>query len=298
MSARTADDPLSDLREAKLAPLVRVADRLFADRMLLHPGHRPMAGRAGRGMDFLDHCDYVPGEDLRRIDWRASARSRVPQLRRYQDERVADWVICLDASASVGLPAHRKWRLAVQLAACVGYLLLHLDNRVALLTFGDSVDHALSFGRGRAHYARLARLLRGAGPRTCTTSALASCARHIAPLTPVVVISDCLAPDGMWEALARLLATGRTVHVLQVADAGDARLDGGAPCRLRDVESGDTLTVTDSGAAEAAAQAAQRDLAHTLAQRCRDHGVLHRLCPTEAGWRRAALDYLRGLHHA
>lgn len=286
------------MREADLAPLVRVADRLFADRMLLHPGHRPMAGRAGRGMDFLDHCDYVPGEDLRRIDWRASARSRVPQLRRYHDERVADWVICLDASASVGLPARRKWSLAVQLTACVGYLLLHLDNRVALLKFSDAVDPALSFGRGRSHYARLARLLRNSAPRASTTSALAGCGRHIAPLTPVVVISDCLAPDGMWGALARLLATGRTVHVLQVTDAGDARLDSGAPCRLRDVESGESLTVTEAAAAEAAAQAALGDLTRTLAQRCRDHGALHRLCPTEAGWRRAALDYLRGLHHA
>lgn len=290
---------MSEVRESDLAPLIRVADRLFADRSLLGAGHRPVAGRAGRGMEFLDHQDYTPGEDLRRIDWRASARSRVPQLRRYHDEKATDWVICVDHSASMGTSAGSKWRLATQLAICLAYLLMHMGNRVAVQLLCDRVDRAAPFGRGHHHHARIVRLFHDNPPQSGRGCNLAGSAFSFPPLAPVVFISDFLAPDGMWPGLARLLATGRTVQALQITDSWDVRLnDNAGPRELCDVESGETLAVSEPGRAAIAAAATLAELTATLAANCRTHGIVHTLCPTDTGWRAAMLDHFRALQHA
>ena len=115
--------------------MTRVADRLLNTQHLLAPGHRSSQRRAGSGIEFLDHREFTPGDDPRRIDWRATARHRHPQVRRYCDEAAADWYIAVDCSASMMFGQAEKWALAVQCAAAMAYLLIHLDNRVALLLF-------------------------------------------------------------------------------------------------------------------------------------------------------------------
>ena len=167
MSGPGARQSLSDIDEASLLPIARLADRLLREHSLLTPGHRPVAGRVGRGMEFLDHADYVAGDDVRRIDWRASARRNRPQIRRFHDERHADWTICIDHSSSMVVPGAEKWSLAAHLGACLGYVLLHLGNRVGAITFADAVVRSLPFGSGRGQYGhvkiKLEPLPRGTG---------------------------------------------------------------------------------------------------------------------------------------
>ena len=122
--------PLAALDEAELASLARVADRLLENRHLLAPGQRSNRSRSGFGIEFLDRREYSPGDDIRALDWRASARSRHPLVRRYCDEASSDWFILLDCSSSMAFGRGEKWTLALQCAAAMAYLLIHLGNRV------------------------------------------------------------------------------------------------------------------------------------------------------------------------
>ena len=105
----------------------------------------------------------LPGDDPRRVDWRASARARHPLVRRYRDERAGEWLICLDRSASMGLVPD-LWPRALQLAAGLAYLIMHFEHRVGLALFSDRVDHLVPPGRGQHAFLALVRALAQAQP--------------------------------------------------------------------------------------------------------------------------------------
>ena len=104
--------PLELLNEAELGSLARVVDRLLNTRHLLAPGQRTNRLRPGFGIEFLDHREYGPGDDIRDVDWRTSARSRQPQIRRYCDEAATDWFILLDSAPPwlSGTTRNGRWR--------------------------------------------------------------------------------------------------------------------------------------------------------------------------------------------
>lgn len=297
MPVRPLNHPLDDLRETELARMARLADPLLAGRPLLSAGHRPHRLRPGQGYEFLDHQEYVPGDDLRNLDWRASARSRRPQLRRYRDEQTADWHLLLDCSASMTLPGADKWRLAVQLTAALGYLLLHLGHRVGVLGFDRDCRPLLAPGRGRHHYARLLRDLRGLKPlSTGGASDLAACAPRLPPRNPVMVISDLLAGEDLQPALRRLAATGRDLRLLHLIDAGDTLLPtAGAVLELRDIESGAHRAVAADDASLAAARRTFTQWREALPPYCAAHDIRYTPCDTALPWKDVLLRHLKGL---
>jgi uncharacterized protein (DUF58 family) len=297
MPARPLNHYLDELREADLACLARVADPLLAGRPLLGNGHRPHRLRAGQGHEFLDHQEYVPGDDLRNLDWRATARSRHPQLRRYRDEQTADWQLCLDCSASMTLPGPEKWRLAVQLTAALGYLLLHLGHRVSLFGFHRDCRLLLPPGRGRQHYARLARRLRDLAPLPeGGASELQACASHLGERNPVMVISDLLVGEDLQPALRRIIGGERNLHLLHIIAAGDciAPAHEGA-LELRDIETGARRTLPAGAAASAQAQEAFRDWRAQLLRYCASHAIRYTACPGEQTWKTVLMQHLKGL---
>jgi uncharacterized protein (DUF58 family) len=296
MPARPLNHPLDDLREAELARLARVADPLLAGRPLLSAGHRPHRLRPGQGYEFLDHQEYVPGDDLRNLDWRASARSRRPQLRRHRDEQTAAWHLCLDCSASMTLPDAGKWRLAVQLGAAFGYLLLHLGHRVGLLGFDRDCRLLLAPGCGRAHYARLLQTLRTLAPLAeGGSSDPAACAPRLAPRNPVLVISDLLAGEDLRPALRRLAATGRDLQLLHLIAAGDHALPGpDTALELRDIESGARRSVAVNAHTRLAVEDAFRQWREALLRHCAAHDIRYTACATDQPWKEVLLRHLQG----
>jgi uncharacterized protein (DUF58 family) len=295
MPAPALNHPLDDLSEADLARLARVADPLLAGRPLLSAGHRPHRLRAGHGYEFLDYQEYVAGADLRNLDWRATARSRRPQLRRQRDEQTSDWQLCLDRSASMTTAAGRKWRLAVQLTAALGYLLLHLGHRTGLLGFTDDCTVLLPSGRGRHHYARLAQRLHDMAPSGDGGSDLSRCAARLPPRHQLIIVSDFLAPQAMLPALRCLAATGRAMHLMHVMDRADVTLTtGDAAVELLDVENRQRLSLIPTPAAVHAAQAAADALRTTLSAFCLDHGLRYTPCDTAGHWKAIVMEHLSG----
>jgi len=286
--------PLESLNEAELGNLARVVDRLLINRHLLAPGQRTNRLRPGCGIEFLDHREYSPGDDIRAVDWRASARSRHPQLRRYCDEAATDWFILLDCSSSMAFARGGKWALAVQCAAAMAYLLIHLGNRVGIVLFSDRVERVLPLGRGHAHYAGILQNLRQAvATDSGAGSSLRSCVTRIKRNSPIFVISDFLADGGMQQDLEALSMRSDKLHSLQILSDQDYHLPAQQSVRFRDVENGATLTVaTSAGQREAYLQASEQ-LNNTLEQYCRRRHIHFSRHSTTESWRSVVLDHLQ-----
>ena len=286
--------PLAALNEAELGSLTRVADRLLNTRHLLAPGHRPNRRRAGAGIEFLDYRQYTAGDDIRAIDWRVSARSRHPQIRRYSDEAAADWFILLDCSASMAFGQGEKWSLAVQCAAAMAYLLIHLDNRVSILLFNQRVEQRVPLGRGYAHYARLLQTLRATTPPASGGgSALDSCIAHIKRDSPAFVISDFLREDSMQPALAALAMRSDHLHAMQILTQAEYQLPKLANATFRDVESGQTVNAVLDASARQAYRQSFEQLGASLSAYCASQQIRFSRHDTDEHWKNVLARHLQ-----
>ncbi|MCB1858891.1 MAG: DUF58 domain-containing protein [Gammaproteobacteria bacterium] len=285
-------EPLATLNEADLQRLARVAERLFAGRPQLTPGTQPHRLHAGQGVEFLDHRNYQPGDNVRDIDWLATARSRRPQVRRFRNETSSDWYICLDNSASMGLHLG-KWSLAVQLAAALAYLLIHLDNRVSIILFSDRVDSLRPLGRGQRAYAGILHLLGSIPPPTRGGgSQLGVCLPHLSRGCHFAVISDFLVTEGMHRDLALLASIGEDTQAIQVLAPGDSQVTAMGNATLIDIESGESCLIDAASVSNrlAAERLASRVLA--LATHCKRHRIGFSSCTSVQHWREVLLEHL------
>ncbi len=282
--------------DAELADLARAADRILAGRPIFREGPIRVRYQAGHGMDFLDFQQYTPGGDVRAVDWRASARSRHYQIRRYREESSSEWFVCLDRSASMAVGDGSKWVFAVQLAAAFLYLLLRKTDRVGLLAFSDRVDLFCPPGRGRAQYARAVSLLARCQPQTYGgESRLDACAGRLGRHRSVVVISDFLKPDFMRSGLDRILGLNGEVHAMQVLSPDECAIDSDGLSLIEDIESGDRLAVEAGSGLSAAATGRLDLLRQELTDYCRRNGVSFTSCEAGQPWKSVMIEHLSGV---
>ena len=285
-----------NIPDDELASLARIADQLFASRPLLTQGHRPHRLLSGQGLEFLDHREYSEGDDLRNIDWRVTARSHKPQIRRHRDELTSEWYICLDGSASMFWNRKEKWQLACQLGIAFSYMLLHLGNRVGLMLYSDRIDKIVPAAMGRAQFAHIARNLAGATAKsTSHQSHLDGIATSLKPRTPVVIISDFLLNDDLQGSMKKLITQDRQIHCIQVNSNAETSMTARGPYYLKDVETNNTRLVNLS---DAYVEHSSRQLQQHIEQLhhfCRKHGIIHTSCRTEKNWKDIILQHLKGL---
>src|ERR687884_2316201 len=116
----------------------------------------------GRGMEFDEVRPYVPGDDVRTIDWNVTARTGEPHVRAYLAERVLVTWLVLDTSPSMqfGTAERRKADVAEGVAIAVGHIATRRGNRLGLVTFGDSSPRAMPPRQGRVGLLGLLAALR------------------------------------------------------------------------------------------------------------------------------------------
>jgi uncharacterized protein (DUF58 family) len=240
--------------EPELQAFARAAAQLLIDRQARAPGARTIARRAGVGIQHFDHRDYAPGDEVRHIDWRQTARFRRPIVRRFESESVSDWTVLVDASSSMAVHGAAKARAAARMAAAMAYALLHLGHRVEVLAFGGRVVAHCARGRGQHHYAEIARLLAALQPaRADERSELGVCARHVHGAASAFVVSDFLADDEMCRDLGALRQRCTALHAMQVSDAAETALPEAGEFDLVDVETGARMQAVTGESASASA---------------------------------------------
>lgn len=192
------------------------------------PG-RHLSVRAGAGDQFRGHQAYTPGDDLRRLDWRAVGRRDRLVLRQTDAEDALSAVLLLDASGNMayGTGASRKQTYAAALAAALAHLALRQGDRVG---FACGRDGALELGgvRPQASATRLAALADALARQPAGTCPWPALLAAVAPMLPrrslVLGFSDLLDPDPgdpdadvhFHQALATLRSRGHDLVLVQV----------------------------------------------------------------------------------
>lgn len=279
--------------QAELQAFAAAAAQLLIERLPRAPGARVVSRRAGVGLQHLDHRDYAPGDEVRHIDWRQTARRRQPVLRRFEAESAADWTVVLDASSSMAAHGGTKWRAAVRMAAAMSYALLQMGHRVGLLVFGTRVRAECARGRGQAHYAALARVLATLQPAAAgELSALGACARRLHGAGSVFALSDCLADGEMCRDLGAVLQRCTALHLVQVNDTTETALPLAGEFDLVDVETGARRPVLVSAQAQAAALAERAAMTARLQRFCHGSGVAFTDWDIATAWQHTLLRHL------
>ncbi len=278
-------------------------------------GQDPRAARdlPGAGLEFLDLRDYQAGDDIRHIDWRQTARRQQPVVRRFRSEAAADWFICVDSSASVGLHPD-KWAMTIRLASALAYTCLFAGHRVAMLIFSDRIKERCDLGRGAHQYPRLLNLLlkQGADAPVMTGKSRASiltrppkkadpvnrsnlglCRDFLSGNSNVFVISDFLQPDGMRSQLRSIQSTVSSTAALQVLADDEVDISAMGMAQLQDVESGRKRQVALSDQAKSNARRALRAHSVSLRKDCISLGIRLTSCASSEKWQQALLEHLR-----
>jgi uncharacterized protein (DUF58 family) len=265
---------------------------------LLAGDHR--SSLLGRGTELAQVRPYVPGDDVRLIDWNVTARTTVPHVRVHLAERVLVTWIVLDLSPSMafGTAARRKADVALGVTLAVGHAATVRGNRVGLVGFGGASERVLAPTQGRAGLVGLLLALRDgyepdgtAGmPLAQALSRVAGAARQRAL---VVIVSDFRGPRDWRRPLLRLAGRHQVVAV-EVRDPREQELEPVGTLWLVDPESGYELQVdTNDGKLRerfAAAAAAERV---AMARELAGAGVAHLTLSTDRDWLRDLAVFLR-----
>ena len=164
----------------------------------------------GRGMEFAEVRLYQPGDDIRTIDWNVTARSGVPHVKRFAEERELTVMLLVDASASTlfGSVRETKRALATELAAVLAFSAITNNDKVGLLLFSDRIELALPPRKGTHHVLRVIRELLSARPAGRGTD-VAGALEHLAHVSKrrcvVFVLSDFL--DAPCRTALRMIET-------------------------------------------------------------------------------------------
>src|ERR1043166_745976 len=107
----------------------------------------------GRGMEFEESRVYVPGDDVRNIDWNTTARTGVPHMKSYREERelTISLFAVLSASQVFGSQSRVKSAVAAEFAAILAHVTLRKNDKVGVILFSDRIEEFIPPKKGRAH---------------------------------------------------------------------------------------------------------------------------------------------------
>ena len=256
----------------------------------------------GSSVEFRDFKNYVAGDSVDHIDWRAYGRTRRLFVRRYEDETDMTAYLLVDTSASMayaGSGRLAKYHHAARLAAALSYLMIRQGDKAALGFFADTLTQFIPPGGTRQHLYDLVTALenvrpeRGTGLATALEEAAVVCRRR----GRLIVLSDLHGDSApLFDALARFAHRGFRILLLQVLDPDELDLPTQHVARYHDMETGAAVDV-DAEELRAPYRVRIRTALDTLAREAAGRGIEHLVVNTAEPYT-AALEAFLGFRHA
>ena len=288
--------PVADLPAADRA--LRKAQLWIARRLDgVGPGqHRSL--RLGEGVELADIREYVPGDDVRSIDWNVTARTGHPHVRVYEADRETSALVVADRSASMafGTAGRTKEGLLRELVAALAVLILRRGDRLGGLLFAEERLQGVRMSSGRRAALRLLHAVGETTPEEGSRSrmdlALEEADRIARRRSLIVVVSDFI-DAGEWAMPLRRLATRHEVIAAEIRDPREDALPDVGILMLEDPETGRQFEVDTRRAkvreAFASAAAAKRQ---RVAQEITATGAAHLVVSTDRDWLADLLRFL------
>ncbi len=203
----------------------------------------------GRGMQFEDVREYMPGDDIRTIDWNVTARTGKPYIKRFVEEREMTVIFAVDLSASgrFGTLDKTKNQLAAEFCAVLAFAAAKNNDKVGLLIFTDQIELFIPPKKGSGHILRLIReLLYFQTPKKQTNIPLALdyLAMVVRKKAVVFVISDFIQAD-FKKSLSLLNKRHDCVGVC-VSDPAELALPKAGIIEFTDAETGEIIIIDTS----------------------------------------------------
>lgn len=207
----------------------------------------------GQGMEFDEVRAYQPGDDIKTIDWNVTARTGLPYVKRYVEEREITVFFLVDLSASgfFGSLEKLKNEIAAEFCALLAFSAIKNNDKVGLIVFTDTIELFIPPAKGTSHVLRLIRELLFFGPgkkrvRTGTDIALALdyLGRVLHKRGVIFLVSDFLDKD--FEKTLGVLARRHDLIAVTVADPRECALPDVGLMEIQDAETGAQVLV-DTG---------------------------------------------------
>lgn len=235
MPARELESILKEVRRIQIVARRQVNDLLSGEYLSVFKG---------RGMEFDSVREYVPGDEIRSIDWNVTARTGVPYVKTFCEERELTVLIAVDISASGAFGSQRmsKTDTAVEVAAVLMFTALKNNDKVGLLFFADEVVRFIPPRKGRGNVLRLIRELLATEPIKAPTD-ISKALEYLGQVQRrrcvVFLMSDFLGPD-----CSHALAIANQRHdciAVTLADPRESELPDVGFLTLRDAETDELL---------------------------------------------------------
>ncbi len=292
MSTSPTDSPLlSPQLLAQLERMELVSRKIFRGRM---KGER-RSRRKGQSVEFADYRGYVPGDDLRFIDWNLYARMDKLFLKLFLEEEDLHFYALIDASSSMEFGDPTKLQFAKQLAASLGFIGLCRADRVKIEALGSSSSNPGPVLRGRSSLWRMMDYLNTIEPGVNAPlheSLREFCLRNSGKGI-LVLISDLMDKEGYERALRMLVAQQMDVYVIHVLSPEELDPDVTGDLRLVDCEDSDTAEVTISRPLIQKYKQTLASFIDSTREFCNRRGMVYMMSNTSTPMEQIVSGYLR-----
>jgi len=250
----------------------------------------------GFSVEFAEHRQYMPGDDIRHVDWKVYGKSDRFYIKQFEEETNLRGYILLDASASMGYKSDgiSKLEYGSYLAAALSYLMLRQQDSPGLLVYDEKVRSYVPPRGTRSHINNILKELNHITPseKTDAASSFHELADRIKRRGLIVVISDLFDnPQKMLTGLKHFRHKKHEVIVFQILDPYERNFDYKAEARFRDMETGQML-LTNPHQIRKEYIERLNDFVETFSRSCRESLIDYHLLDTSVPFDKALFGYL------
>jgi len=203
----------------------------------------------GKGIEFDEVREYVPGDDVRDIDWNVTAKTGVPHTKRFVESRELSVMFLIDVSASeyFGSKIRSKAEIIAEICALLAFSAIRNNDRVGVLFFTDQVEKFIRPQKGKRHVLRVIREILSFKPKgrgTDLSVALRALNDIVSKRSTVFLFSDFFTSG--YEKLLRISHRKHDMVGIVVEDLRESTFPGVGYLEIEDVETGKHMAINSS----------------------------------------------------
>ncbi len=232
----------------------------------------------GSSVEFVEHRDYSPGDEIRHIDWRAYGKTDRYYVKEFEDETNLRAHLLVDVSGSMAYAGQHvsKFQYARMLAASLAWLLLGQRDSVGLMTFDSQIRDQVKPSSNRENFRRITEMLEETTPgaETSVASMIESALPSIQRRSLLILISDCFDDvDVLAKVLQRCRHAKHEVVIFRIAAPEEEEFPFERPTQFRNLEDLDQRLLVDPGRLRKEYLLQYNEFVRSLSRECGSIGV-------------------------
>jgi uncharacterized protein (DUF58 family) len=251
----------------------------------------------GFSVEFEEHREYSPGDEIRRIDWKALGKFDRYFIKEYEDETNLRAYLLVDASASMNYASDgiTKFDYACTLTASLAYLILKQQDAAGVVTFSNRIEAFIPPRAKRDYLTQILHALenRGPGGETNVGKILDDIAGQIKRRGLIILVSDLLdEPAQILKGLRQFRFKGNDVIVFHLMDPAELNLPFDGNILFEDLEAANLRVITDPRTIRTTYQQVINEFIAEMRKQCHDNAIDYQLISTATPLDQALASYL------